>query len=155
MDYRFKKFVESLHPSFEQLVAMSPVKIGVLPRNMPKAGIYLFSEGQSHLYVGRTNRIRQRLGEHSRPSSTHNTAPFAFRLAREVTGHIAASYTPDGSRSELQEDPHFREAFTAAKRRVRSMDVRYVEETDPLKQALLEIYVAVVLGTPHNDFDTQ
>jgi hypothetical protein len=32
------------------------------------------------------------------------------------------------------------------------MDVRYVEETDPQRQALLEIYVAVVLETPYNDF---
>jgi len=34
------------------------------------------------------------------------------------------------------------------------MDVRYVEETDPLRQALLEIYVSIVLKTPYNDFDT-
>jgi hypothetical protein len=34
------------------------------------------------------------------------------------------------------------------------MDVRYVEETDALRQALLEIYVSIVLKTPYNDFDT-
>ena len=34
------------------------------------------------------------------------------------------------------------------------MQVRYVEEIDPLRQALLEIYVAVVLKTPYNDFNT-
>jgi hypothetical protein len=34
------------------------------------------------------------------------------------------------------------------------MDVRYVEETDPLRQALLEIYVSIILKTPYNDFDT-
>jgi hypothetical protein len=33
------------------------------------------------------------------------------------------------------------------------MDVRVVEETEPLRQALLEMYVAVSLNTPHNDFD--
>ena len=31
--------------------------------------------------------------------------------------------------------------------------IRFVEETDPVRQALLEIYVAAVLGTPYNDFD--
>ncbi len=154
MDDHFKELIEGLHPSFERLLAMSPVKIGALPRNMPKAGIYLFSEGNSHLYVGRTNRIRHRLNEHARPSSTHNLAPFAFRLARGATGRISASYVPDGSRSDLENDPHFKEAFIAEKKRVRSMDVRFVEEADPLKQALLEIYVSVVLRTPHNDFDT-
>ena len=33
------------------------------------------------------------------------------------------------------------------------MDYRCVEETDPTKQALLEIYCAAVLATEHNDFD--
>ena len=34
------------------------------------------------------------------------------------------------------------------------MQVRYVQEADPLRQALLEIYAAVVLATPYNDFNT-
>jgi hypothetical protein len=33
-------------------------------------------------------------------------------------------------------------------------DLRFVEEHDPLKQALLEIYVSIVSGTPYDDFDT-
>ncbi|MGB7912943.1 MAG: GIY-YIG nuclease family protein [Desulfobaccales bacterium] len=154
MDGNFKEIVETLHHSYERLLAMAPVKIGDLPSNMAKAGIYLFSEGNHHLYVGRTNRMRQRLNEHARPSSPHNLASFAFRLAREATGRISASYVSDGSRSHLENDPNFKEAFIAEKKRVRSMDVRFVEEADPLKQALLEIYVSVVLRTPHNDFDT-
>jgi hypothetical protein len=32
------------------------------------------------------------------------------------------------------------------------MEVRFVEEADPLRQALLEVYAAVALQTPHNDF---
>lgn len=42
----------------------------------------------------------------------------------------------------------------ALRRRIRRMHVRYVEESDPVKQALLEIYVATVLKTRYNDFDT-
>ena len=34
------------------------------------------------------------------------------------------------------------------------MQVRYVEETDPLRQALLEIYASIVLQTRYNDFNT-
>jgi hypothetical protein len=37
---------------------------------------------------------------------------------------------------------------------MRDMDYRCVREDDPTKQALLEIYCAVVLGTPYNDFGT-
>ena len=34
------------------------------------------------------------------------------------------------------------------------MDLRYVEETDQVRQCLLEIYAAVVLDTPYNSFGT-
>ena len=34
------------------------------------------------------------------------------------------------------------------------MDIRFVGEGDPLQQALLELCVAIALGTPHNDFYT-
>ena len=50
-------------------------------------------------------------------------------------------------------DTAFLAAFDAAKARIRAMELRYVEETDPVRQMLLEVYVAVVLKTPHNDFD--
>lgn len=45
------------------------------------------------------------------------------------------------------------EAFSRAKARLCEMDIRYVEESHPLTQALLEMYVAVALKTAHNDFD--
>lgn len=34
------------------------------------------------------------------------------------------------------------------------MNIRFVEQPHPLRQALLEIYVAVALQTRYNDFDT-
>jgi hypothetical protein len=51
-------------------------------------------------------------------------------------------------------DPIFAEAFSRAKDRIRRMDYRYVEETDQNRQSLLEIYCAIVLETPYNDFGT-
>lgn len=133
---------------------MTPVKISFLPGNMPKSGIYLFSEERHHLYVGRSNNLRTRLQQHSRPSSGHNSAPFAFRLAREATGKLHATYTSDGSRKHLEEIPEFKEAFLREKERIRNMDIRYVREDNPLRQALLEIFSAICLETPFNDFDT-
>jgi len=53
----------------------------------------------------------------------------------------------------LMLDPAFAAAFSAAKQ-LRAMEFRYVEETDQNRQALLEIYCAVVLDTPYNDFGT-
>jgi hypothetical protein len=65
-----------------------------------------------------------------------------------------ATYNRAGSRAALSADPDFAAVFDAAKRRVATMNIRSVEETTPTRQALLEIYVATVLGTQYNDFDT-
>ena len=154
MHERFKHYVESLHPSFERLMEMSPVKMSALPKQLPDKCVYLFSEGEQTLYVGRTRRLRRRLSQHSVAGAQHKHAVFAFRLAREMTGRLTASYSVKGSRTALSADTQFAEAFTQAKTRVRAMDLRFVEETDPLRQALLEIYVSIVLGTKYNDFDT-
>jgi hypothetical protein len=149
----FRNLVESLDPKFQALMAMAPVRYGSLPRNVPKRGIYLFSEGPKHLHVGRTNNMRSRLGGHCRPSSGHFSGTFAFRLARKETGMLKAAYSASGSRSALLKDAKFKSAFDGAKARLAGMDVRFVEEEDATRQALLEMYVAVALKTPFNDFD--
>jgi hypothetical protein len=152
MDSRFEHFVNSLAPKYEELIAMTPVKVDALPKLMPKSAVYLLSEGDSHLYVGRTRRLRRRLVEHSHPKMLD--APFAFRLARETVGKVRASYTPLDSRRALLGDPTFRQARLDACTRIRQMDIRYVEVEESVAQTLLEIYVAVVTGAPYNDFKT-
>ncbi len=149
----FKEYIDSLEPSFQRLLNMKPVTVATLPKEIPKSGIYLFSENGKHLYVGRTNTIRKRLQNHCRPSSRHNSATFAFRLTREITGITQATYVTDGSRANLELDATFGPEFAKQKKRVREMHVRYVSEPEPMRQALLEMYVSVSLGTPHNDFD--
>lgn len=153
MNETFREYIETLEPSHQRLIQMVPVTVATLPKETPKSGIYLFSEGDDHLYVGRTNTIRKRLQNHCRPSSGHNSATFAFRLARLLTGETTATYSEQGSRTYLQNHPEFAPVFIAQKERVRNMDVRYVSEPDPIQQALLEMYVSVSLRTPHNDFD--
>ncbi len=86
---------------------------------------------------------------------THRQPAFAFMLAREGTGRIAATYRlGEGSRAGLMLGPKFAAAFVAARQRIRGMEYRFVEETDQNRQALLEIYCAVVLETPYNDCGT-
>ena len=156
MHSTFSQYVESLHALFERLIEMSPVTIATLPKDAPSQCIYLFSDAGRHLYVGRTRRqsLRQRLRQHSINSAQHNQAVFAFKLAREATGHLEPGYTANDSRASLAANPEFKQAFAEAKTRIRKMELRYVAEADPLRQTLLEIYVAVVLKTPYNDFDT-
>ncbi|MBI4502830.1 MAG: hypothetical protein HY700_16920 [Gemmatimonadetes bacterium] len=154
MHPRFKKYVADLDTGLRHLLKAKPVLPAELPSDMPLAGVYLFSERGRHLYVGRSNRLRRRIGRHCRLGATHRMGAFAFRLAREATGYLKATYKTEGSRSALLKNRRFAAAFVRAKARIRRMHVRYVEESDPVKQALLEIYVATVLKTPYNDFDT-
>jgi hypothetical protein len=155
MDQKFAALVETLAPKLERLLAMQPLAYGALPRDMPKSGVYLFTEAGRHLYVGRSNALRGRHGRHCKPGATHRQAAFAFQLAREATGKTTASYRAgEGSRAGLMLDPSFAAEFTAAKERIRGMEYRYVEEANQNRQALLEIYCAVVLNTPYNDFGT-
>ena len=155
MDPKFAALVETLAPKLEQLLAIPPLTYWALPRDVPQSGVYLFTEGGRHLYVGRSNALRRRYSFHCRPGASHQQATFAFLLAREATGHTEATYRAGaGSRTGLLLDPVFAQAFLAAKERIRKMEYRYVEEADQNRQALLEIYCAVVLATPYNDFGT-
>jgi hypothetical protein len=155
MDPKFAALVETLAPKLDRLLAMQPLAHGALPPSMPRSGVYLFTEAGRHLYVGRSNVLRGRYGRHCRPGATHRQAAFAFQLAREATGRTEATYRAgEGSRAGLMGNPAFAAAFTTAKERIRRMEYRYVEEADQNQQALLEIYCAVVLGTPYNDFGT-
>ncbi len=151
MHPRFKGLVENLHAKFEALSAMQPVTVDTAPADTPKGGIYLFSEDGRALYAGRTKRkIKDRLKDHV---STADDCPFAWHLARETTGK-KATYKREGSRQHLLSQPEFKKAYEEAKQRIRKMSVRYVAESDPLRQALLEIYVAVTTQAKFNDFDT-
>jgi len=148
---RFRDLAEALHGQCKALLAMRPVAARDIPRDTPASGVYLFSDGSTHLYVGRTKRpIAVRIRNHF---STAPDWPFAWLLAREATGK-KTTYKRDGSRKALLADPVFKAEYERAKNRIRGMSVRYVHEPDPTSQALLEIYVAVATGARYNDFDT-
>jgi hypothetical protein len=155
MHEAFHTFTDNLHPKFEALMAQTPVKDGVLRPEFKGSGVYLFSERGQSLYVGRTRDVRKRFGQHTRVSSGHNGAPFAFKLARHATGIVKSDYKPgDTSRAGLLLNADFSRAFAEAIERVRRMEFRFVEEVDPTRQCLLEVYVSVVCGSPYNDFST-
>ncbi|MEI6148104.1 MAG: GIY-YIG nuclease family protein, partial [bacterium] len=82
---------------------------------LPLAGVYLFTEGQRHLYVGRANNLRTRLNQHQRESSHANTAAFAALLAKEKC-KIKREYGPKHAR-QIPENWHTE--FSQAKARIR------------------------------------
>lgn len=150
MDQTFASLVDSLPAALEKLLACPPHSGGApLPIFAPARAVYLFSEGDDYLYVGRTNRLRQRYREHCR--GKHNDAPFAFKLARHDTGHIHAK--GGLSRTALQDHSEFGARFLLAKQRVAAMTFRWVEATDANHQCLLEIYATLTLKARFNDFE--
>lgn len=160
MDEIFREKIESLVPSFDELLSMQPIRGLGFPRadtpdDKPLRGIYLFTEGKNHLYVGRSNDIVGRYYAHRRESSGDGVAVFAFRLACMSSNRTGISYKAghQDTRAMKMKDPDFFRHFSIAKARIREMDFRYVLESDPVKQALLEVYCAVALKTPHNTFD--
>ena len=141
--------VKQLH---DKLVAMTPVTRDNLGAcNYP--GVYLFAESGKDLYVGRGKNLKKRIPQHSPTRMTD--APFAFRLAREKTGMLKASYKPDElSRPKLKKNPDFIKAFLSQAKRIGKMSIRHVRVEDATTQALLEIYTATVLDAPYNEFTT-
>ena len=67
----------------------------------------------------------------------------AFRIAKsQGMDSIDAS-----SRGALQDDPEFEKWFDTTKEIVSKMGIRVVEVTDPIEQAVFEVYAALELGT--------
>jgi len=151
MPDEFDSVILDVRQKFADLQASPKHQVAHLPRGSLGAGIYMFSENGHVLYVGRTNNLRKRLQYHTR--NNHNQATFAFLLARHKTGNLKASYKTKGSRQDLLEDHAFRAAFDASRDRIRQMDVQFVQETDPIKQTVLEVFAAFETKAQFNDFD--
>jgi hypothetical protein len=144
MNKKFRGLVDGLEDKCQALLSMVPITAENVSNDTPVGGVYLFSEGPNHLYAGRTKRkIAVRIRNHF---CTAPDCPFAWLLARDATGN------PEGSRKALLADSAFKAAYDHAKSQIRRMYVRYVFEPDPIKQALLEIYVAIATDAKHNHF---
>jgi len=120
---------------------------------LPKKGVYVFYEDEKPIYVGRTKSMSRRLNTHGNPSSGHNSATFAFNIAKRKANKQAINVQL--KRSELEVDPAFSKLFLEAKTRVSKMPVRVIEINDPITQTLFEVYAVMCLNTrEYNDFDT-
>jgi len=57
----FDQAISDVKEKCSQLLASPKHRMNNLPKDMPMAGIYLLSEHAKPLYVGRTNKLRNRL----------------------------------------------------------------------------------------------
>ena len=120
---------------------------------IPIMGVYVFYKEENPIYVGRSNRLKERIQEHGRPSAGHNSAPFAFNVALEEIRRIR-QIPKDLTRAELARKSYFKEPFKKAKARVANMRIRVIKIEDQVEQALFEIYASLALNTKYNDFGT-
>ncbi|WP_419805146.1 GIY-YIG nuclease family protein [Terriglobus sp.] len=137
-----------MNAEFASLIAELPALCKVLRQSAPlrpdeikslkRGGVYIFTESKSVLYCGRTRNLSQRFQAHCHSSSGENKAAFAFRLARQESGFLKASYTKKNSRKDLMKLPEFNMAFRNAKSRIARMELRFVIEEDDTRQAMLE-----------------
>lgn len=123
---------------------------------VPECGVYVFYEAQTALYVGRSDRMRERIQEHGRDGSKHSSASFAFLLATDEARRQGIDCGLP--RAVLEQHADFVPVFRRAKARVRKMKVRVVETSNDIEQAIFEIYAALSLQTTreqggYNDFE--
>lgn len=144
MSEQFNNFVEQLTGLFERLIS-SPLLSRDKLDNLPAKGIYVFYENGVPVYVGRTDNLKRRLLQHSRPSSGHTSATFAFNLAKLDAQQNGLDTSRN--RTVLETDNDFNLLFLAAKERVANMSIRVIEIEDPIIQTLFEVYAAIGLNT--------
>jgi hypothetical protein len=87
----FAEHADQLPKLLAALLKCQPARPNRLPRELPRRGVYLFSEKGHHLYVGRSRTLRRRIGQHCQPGAGPGIAGFAVLLAREKTG-LRATY---------------------------------------------------------------
>lgn len=149
----FDEVISQMKPLMDKLLSGPALGRGQLT-SIPRKGIYVFYEDGKPIYVGRSNRMKERIQEHGRNSSKHESATFAFNLALEHLGAFSG-HDANNTRKEIQEDPSFERVFAEQKARVRNMQVRVVEIEDQILQTIFEVYAVIHLGTgAHNSFDT-
>lgn len=151
---RFEGLVAQLPHLLNDLLACPPHFAGERPVAPRVSGVYLFSEGGRPRYVGRTRDCRRRLGDHIRPSSPQNSAPFAFNLARRELDE--AGQLTMGTRAAIAAHDAFSDEFAKAKQRIRRMEFRFVAISDPAVSTIFEVYASIALGTEgdYNLFET-
>ena len=144
MNEKFKAAVKSLHPKYEALIQSPPHVLGA---KLPQKGVYLISEKDKPLYVGRSDNIPKRFNQH-RTAEMNKAALVRLMVAEEV------GYVRDyrRGRNKIEGYAGFAEARERAQKRVYAMSFRAVEENCPTRQALLEVYCAIAAETPFNDF---
>ena len=151
MNERFKKLTDRIPLRLQSLLEQPPIAIDDIGiTQVPQKGVYVFFEDDKPIYVGRSNRLKKRLKEHSQRSSDRYSATLAFRIAKQNTSTLQKKQANE----QLMKNRDFVEEFEAAKDRIARTKIRFIRIKDQIEQAMFEIYAALALNTRYNDFGT-
>ena len=120
---------------------------------VPQKGVYVLFEDNEPVYVGRSNRLKKRLKEHSSSGSAQYSATLAFRSAKQDYSDFQNIEMKQTSK-QLMMNVDFVKEFEKAKDRIAKMKIRFIRVEDQIEQAMFEIYAHMTLGTKFNDFNT-
>jgi hypothetical protein len=96
---------------------------------IPKSGVYAFFENDKAIYIGRSNRMKERLKKHSSISADQYSASLAFRIAKK--DYLDKSLVKKKPKnSELMANSDFLNRFNAAKMRISISKIRFIEVKD-------------------------
>ncbi len=132
-----------LHPLSMELFStkkLGPVGICRRPNlSRDPRGCYVLLQERRPVYVGISKQVIQRLRDHV-GRGDHLTATLAYRIACKENRHGVTA-------AEAMKDPEFRGTFEAAKERLKSFSVAFVEIDNPLELYVFEAYCAMELDT--------
>lgn len=145
MNIRFRNIIDKFPNKLEELICQQPFTNRDL-KNAPDKGNYVFyNKNDRPIYVGRTDRMKDRLKEHGQQSSTHTSATFAFNLAKDAARKKGINVNI--SRKDLEKDPEFKKIYTQKKAYVSKLKIRAISIPNPIEQTLFEVYVHLELKT--------
>jgi len=153
MNERFKKLADRMPLLLQSLLEQPLIArddIGVV--KVPQKGVYVFYENNIPMYVGRSNRLKERLREHSQ-SRQHYSATLAIKIAKRNMPTLQ-NEARKPTVKQLMDNEDFKKEFEYARDRIARMKIRCVKIEDQIEQAMFEIYAHLELGTEFNDFKT-
>ncbi|QUD88357.1 GIY-YIG nuclease family protein [Phenylobacterium montanum] len=153
-DLRFVRALDVLQAQAAELVSQPGRHFGAFSEQGPQQGVYLFSEGDDHLFVGRTSRLYQRLMNHCRGSAHTNRSALKLKVML-ADSRFSVPVSRKTGWEDIFKDQGFGVAFEAAKTRINKMQIRFVEERDSLNRYLLEAYCAVAFDARYSDIDIE
>lgn len=150
---RFEDAVAQMPALLDALLAAAKHRVADHPSVPNSPGIYLFSDGETPVYVGQSRKLRSRLKQHTGATNRQNQASFAFNVAKREAK--LAKVDVLRQRAVLESDAEFVPHFDAARASVAAMDVQFIELADPIARTLFEVYAALALDTVEfNSFET-